>query len=273
MYSFAPFLSFLAVSFLFPLDFVLCCAAEVSTTSSTLDLIHHRSIVQYRSHYGDISRLHHHGRDIRRNDDRDLNSTPIVIEKRDGNARLTRYKAGRGACGGVNTDSDFIVALNAPQWDGGSHCYKTVTITYSGKTASAQIVDECLGCPPNALDLSDGLFAFFDDPSLGVLYGEWTFDGAQAESSPTAKTVAKTATASSATSHMATKTLTTPSSVTSSIHTSSNVASSSSAAVSSTASVIAENTMNETGFLEQVNRLMVNIGGVILQAPGTADRG
>ncbi len=27
-------------------------------------------------------------------------------------------------------------------WDGGSHCFKSITISYQGKTTQAQIVDE-----------------------------------------------------------------------------------------------------------------------------------
>jgi hypothetical protein len=32
--------------------------------------------------------------------------------------------------------------MNIPQWEGGANCYKEITITYKGKTAKAQVVDQ-----------------------------------------------------------------------------------------------------------------------------------
>ncbi|THH01714.1 hypothetical protein EW026_g1042 [Hermanssonia centrifuga] len=66
-----------------------------------------------------------------------------TLSKRFDNARLSYYEAGQGACGAVNSDSDF-------QYAGGSHCFETITITYNGKTTQAQIADECPGCPYGA---------------------------------------------------------------------------------------------------------------------------
>ncbi|KAL0579970.1 hypothetical protein V5O48_002054 [Marasmius crinis-equi] len=103
-------------------------------------------------------------------DDRDL-------QKRFDNSRFTFYAPGLGACGGTNSESDFIVALNAPQWDGGSHCGQTITISYNGKSTSAQIVDLCPSCAFGALDLSPSLFSFFASQDLGVIQGSWDFGG------------------------------------------------------------------------------------------------
>ncbi|KAI0317824.1 RlpA-like double-psi beta-barrel-protein domain-containing protein-containing protein, partial [Amylostereum chailletii] len=87
----------------------------------------------------------------------------------------TYYATGLGACGGYNKDSDFIVALNIEQWDGGSHCNDMITMSYGGKTTQAQIVDQCPGCPFGGLDLSPGLFDFFASEDLGVITGQWSF--------------------------------------------------------------------------------------------------
>lgn len=106
------------------------------------------------------------------------------LEKRVDGAKFTYYAAGLGACGTVNIDSDFIVAINAAQYDGGAHCYEHITITVNGKTTQAQITDECLGCPQGGLDLSGGLFSFFAPQAQGVLTGSWSFVGA-ATPSPT----------------------------------------------------------------------------------------
>ncbi|KAJ3551114.1 hypothetical protein NM688_g4921 [Phlebia brevispora] len=105
--------------------------------------------------------------------------------KRFDSARMTYYEAGLGACGQTNSDSDFIVALNSAQYDGGSHCFETITISYNGKSTSAQITDECPGCPYGGLDLTPGLFSFFSSEDAGVIYGEWDFgSGGGAADSP-----------------------------------------------------------------------------------------
>ncbi|KAG2020848.1 hypothetical protein CC2G_006146 [Coprinopsis cinerea AmutBmut pab1-1] len=106
------------------------------------------------------------------------------LEKRFSNARFTFYDAGLGACGRVNTNSDFIVALNAAQWNGGAHCFETVTISYRGRTARATVMDLCPGCPYGGLDLTRGLFGYFANHDLGVIHGDWDFGGAAVQPAP-----------------------------------------------------------------------------------------
>ncbi|KAK7043643.1 hypothetical protein VNI00_008254 [Paramarasmius palmivorus] len=98
------------------------------------------------------------------------------LDKRFDNTRFTFYDAGLGACGKTNSNSDWIVALNAEQWNGGSNCWKMITINYGGKTAVAQITDLCPSCSYGALDLSRGLFDHFANEDLGVIYGQWWFN-------------------------------------------------------------------------------------------------
>ncbi|KAL5529089.1 hypothetical protein ACEPAG_5063 [Sanghuangporus baumii] len=105
--------------------------------------------------------------------------TSSIVE-RDENGRFTFYETGLGACGGWNNPTDFIVALNEEQWDGGSHCWEMITINYNGKSTQAQIVDLCPGCAWGGLDMSPGLFSFLDNPDLGVIYGSWSFGTEQA---------------------------------------------------------------------------------------------
>ncbi|KAJ6570510.1 RlpA-like double-psi beta-barrel-protein domain-containing protein-containing protein, partial [Mycena vulgaris] len=66
-----------------------------------------------------------------------------------------------GACGWWNTDAEFVVALTHLQWENGAHCGKEVNINWQGKSATAKIVDECMGCPYLGLDFSQSLFSFF----------------------------------------------------------------------------------------------------------------
>ncbi|THH15984.1 hypothetical protein EW146_g4588 [Bondarzewia mesenterica] len=81
-----------------------------------------------------------------------------------------------GACGGYNTEADFIVALNIAEWDNGAHCNEMITITVNGKSTQAQIVDECPGCSPGGLDLSPAIFRFYNHVIDGVLQGSWSYN-------------------------------------------------------------------------------------------------
>ncbi|TDL27548.1 hypothetical protein BD410DRAFT_782654 [Rickenella mellea] len=102
-------------------------------------------------------------------------SSNFTLDRRGGGDRFTYYQTGMGACGQYNNPGDFIVALNIEQWDGGSHCFKMITINCNGKSTQAQIMDECPGCPYGGLDMSQGLFSFFADTSEGVIYGDWSY--------------------------------------------------------------------------------------------------
>ncbi|TDL28465.1 hypothetical protein BD410DRAFT_893476 [Rickenella mellea] len=107
-----------------------------------------------------------------------------VSVKRGQNAQFTTFSPGVGACGGTNTEHDYIVALNAQQYGDGSDCWKKITISYGGKTIGAQITDMCPGCGFNGLDLSTALFEALAPISKGVIFGDWWFD----DNPPTQKT-------------------------------------------------------------------------------------
>ncbi|KAJ3773833.1 RlpA-like double-psi beta-barrel-protein domain-containing protein-containing protein [Lentinula raphanica] len=100
------------------------------------------------------------------------------LEKRFDDARFTYYAVGLGACGQTNQPSDFIVALNSAQYNGGQYCFEMITITVGDKSIQAQIMDECPGCPYGGLDLSEGAFQAFASLDQGVLTGSWDFDSA-----------------------------------------------------------------------------------------------
>ncbi|OCB90763.1 hypothetical protein A7U60_g2007 [Sanghuangporus baumii] len=96
------------------------------------------------------------------------------------NARLTWYDPSVGitACGGTFSNNDHVVALNSQQFGSGfpgPNCGKNIRITVGGKSATAQVVDNCPGCPFAGLDLTEGLFSVFADLSVGVLTGSWDF--------------------------------------------------------------------------------------------------
>jgi hypothetical protein len=124
--------------------------------------------------HGDAAHKRHHHEVAKRA------PADIQLHKRFENTRFTFFATGLGACGVFNHPGDFIVALNTPQYGSGSpgpQCFKAITINYGGKSAQATIMDECPGCPFGGLDMTTGLFDYFADPSVGVLYGSWTFNG------------------------------------------------------------------------------------------------
>lgn len=109
------------------------------------------------------------------------------IQKR-ASGQFTYYAVGMGACGRQNSEGEMVVALNTPSWDGGSHCFETVTITINGITIPAQVVDRCEGCGPEDLDFSAGLFhAFGGTDAQGVMYGSWFFGNSPAPTTTTSE--------------------------------------------------------------------------------------
>ncbi|CCL98949.1 uncharacterized protein FIBRA_00957 [Fibroporia radiculosa] len=114
--------------------------------------------------------------------------------KRFSDARFTFFDAGQNACGSKDSNSDYIVALNSAQFNGGEYCYQKVTISYGGKSTQATVTDECPGCPYGGLDFSRGLFDYFAAESIGVLYGTWTFDDGEGSSSSSSPSAASTPT-------------------------------------------------------------------------------
>ncbi|TEB36177.1 hypothetical protein FA13DRAFT_1787658 [Coprinellus micaceus] len=82
-----------------------------------------------------------------------------------------------GSCGRMLRNSEFVVAMNVPQYKAGN-CYKSITLSWRGKQTRAQIVDMCPGCPYGGLDLSPSLFQFFTGLGTGIISdGQWWFDG------------------------------------------------------------------------------------------------
>ncbi|KAF8559619.1 hypothetical protein OG21DRAFT_467050 [Imleria badia] len=121
--------------------------------------------------FASLARHHVHRQDdLVRRDPGEIN-----IYKRFDGCRFTFFAVGLGSCGVVSQPSDFMVALNSAQYNGGSYCFQMITITVNGKTTQAQVLDECPGCPYGGLDFSQGLFEFFADISVGVLTGSWDF--------------------------------------------------------------------------------------------------
>jgi len=95
---------------------------------------------------------------------------------------ITFYTAGLGACGVTsNGATDDVIALPVgmmgPQSNGNPFCGLKVTIKNGDKTAHGTVLDKCMGCANDAIDLSNHLFDQLGAESAGRIPGvEWFFD-------------------------------------------------------------------------------------------------
>ncbi|KAJ7184893.1 hypothetical protein C8R46DRAFT_467699 [Mycena filopes] len=220
--------------------------------------------------------------------------------------RFSNYDAAEseGACGGWNTNSQYVVAMSQIGFDGGAHCHKQVYITYNGMSAVAEIVDECMECPHMALDFSQALFGHFvggeqNNEEVGYIYGPrkggWVYgtgpsgggggggddDDDDTTTKKTTTTTKKTTTTSHTTSTTSHTTSTTTSH-TSSTHTSSSASPSATSKTSASASAGAKSAgPSSTGAagavptggpqnLQNFAQALLNLAGVAVQAPQAA---
>jgi hypothetical protein len=91
----------------------------------------------------------------------------------------TFYSPGLGACGLTNSDTDFIAALNAPQFgsypnpNNNPNCGKKALVHYNGKSVEVTITDKCPTCAFGSLDLSPIAFNELADPAQGRIPITW----------------------------------------------------------------------------------------------------
>ena len=95
---------------------------------------------------------------------------------------ITYYEAGLGACGFTNDGSvDKIVALPhglmGTQSNGNPYCGRMITVkcTSTGKTTTAKVMDKCMGCIGDSIDLSNAAFDEIADEAVGRTVAEWWF--------------------------------------------------------------------------------------------------
>jgi hypothetical protein len=96
---------------------------------------------------------------------------------------ITYYTAGLGACGWTNDgDTENVVALPyelmGTQSNGNPYCgqYITIQCTATGKTTTAKVVDKCMGCHGDSIDLSNAAFLDLDDLAVGRTTATWWFN-------------------------------------------------------------------------------------------------
>lgn len=75
------------------------------------------------------------------------------------------------ACGTTNNgETELVLALPQSIMDP-SDCGKDVTIEYKGISKVGRVVDKCIGCDEQSIDLSIALFRQFSDLKSGRLFG------------------------------------------------------------------------------------------------------
>ncbi|KAI1405201.1 RlpA-like double-psi beta-barrel-protein domain-containing protein-containing protein [Hypoxylon fuscum] len=88
---------------------------------------------------------------------------------------LTYYTPGLGSCGQTNTESDKVVALAPAQFTEAGICGKNITISLNGKTTTAMVVDKCMGCSDDSIDVSPTVFTELTSLDTGRVKISWTF--------------------------------------------------------------------------------------------------
>lgn len=100
-----------------------------------------------------------------------------IAKRYSGQATYYTQGGNAGACGNVNSDSAYIVAVNSGMFDS-SKCGQSVTVTNqnNGQSITATVADMCPGCGGTSLDLSTGAFQALGDMSAGVLPISWNYN-------------------------------------------------------------------------------------------------
>ncbi|KAH0438202.1 hypothetical protein CcaCcLH18_03469 [Colletotrichum camelliae] len=96
---------------------------------------------------------------------------------------MTWFNPSLGSCGRTNGDNDMIVAISyITMGDAGGNpnnnpnCGKTITISRGGITKTATIVDKCMGCAEDHIDVSPAVFKAFADLGAGKIGDvKWSF--------------------------------------------------------------------------------------------------
>jgi len=182
---------------------------------------------------------------------------------------LTWYPTGLGACGITNGVNDFIVAASeSTYFPPGQYpadiCFKTVTIQWQGKTATATITDACQSCDPNHLDASHGLMQFFtQEDELDDI--TWWFEG---DGPATSSTTSIHTTSSSTSTWSSTPTTTTTKSSTSTTSTHASTTSHSTTSTPATSSTptstssTATPTPTQQGIIESMAQAFLGLAAI-----------
>jgi len=98
---------------------------------------------------------------------------------------LTYYTAALGACG-YETDGYTELGIALPfgfmgtASNSNAYCNMTLEVTYGDTTVTATVIDKCMGCTGESIDLTQALYGSLGiEESLGRVQGSWKFTGPQ----------------------------------------------------------------------------------------------
>ncbi|KAF6836347.1 SCP-like extracellular protein [Colletotrichum musicola] len=112
----------------------------------------------------------------------DEHQTSVLHRRQTFSGDLTHYAPGLGACGWNNNDGDRVVALShikmGSQSNGNPMCGKMIRATTpNGKSIDLKVVDKCMGCAENNIDVDPSSFiALVGDLGIGRVHDvKWHF--------------------------------------------------------------------------------------------------
>ncbi|OQV15016.1 hypothetical protein BV898_10776 [Hypsibius exemplaris] len=92
----------------------------------------------------------------------------------------TYYNVGMGACGRVNSDSELVAAVSTTVYgryanpNNAAICGQCALVQHGHrKRVKVTIVDKCMGCKSDDIDLSPTAFAQLADHALGRIPVSW----------------------------------------------------------------------------------------------------
>lgn len=71
---------------------------------------------------------------------------------------MTYFHPGLGACGDTHGDGDMIVAISSDRYDANDQCGRKIKVRGDAGETIVSVVDRCVGCAPDDLDLSPTAF-------------------------------------------------------------------------------------------------------------------
>ncbi|CAG8587246.1 3130_t:CDS:2 [Acaulospora morrowiae] len=110
-------------------------------------------------------------------------SRPLPRQAGTFNGDATFYDVGLGACGITSQNTQFVCAIPQSQFDPSPngnpnlnpHCGRQVQVTRGSKSVVVTVVDRCVGCGFNDIDLSPTAFDQIADPAEGRVKVSWCY--------------------------------------------------------------------------------------------------
>jgi hypothetical protein len=85
-------------------------------------------------------------------------AAPTTLNPRSSTGSMTWYTPGLGACGQTNSESELVCAMSASLYDAQSPCGKSIKISGPAGSVTVKVVDRCVGCAYDDIDLSPAAF-------------------------------------------------------------------------------------------------------------------